>query len=157
MKNMHDESIPKDVIDQVKVKVEEIQTLMSPFFITLTTEQRQKMLKMGEKALSFVTNANSLSKEHPELIPSFITQEDFDIDVADATELLPLENNLLTLASQVNDTAMIAGSEAYNNALLFYNNVKLGAKNNVPGAKEVYDELKTHFPRRKRKVETEEV
>lgn len=152
---MHEESIPKDVIDQVKVKIEEIKTLMAPYFITLTSDQRQRILKMGEKALGFVVNANNLCKEHPELKPSFIAQEDFDIDVTNATKLLPLENNLEVLASLFNDTAMVAGSEAYNNALLFYNNVKLGAKNNVPGAKEVYDELKTHFPRRKRKTEAE--
>ena len=157
MKNIHDESIPSEVLEQVNTKVTEINDLLTPYLTTLTKDQRRTILKMGEKALSFVTNSNDLSKEYPELLPSFVTQEEFDIDVTDATQLLPLENNLTALASLINDTAMLAGSEAYNNALLFYNNVKLAAKNNIPGAKEVYDELKTHFPRRKRKTETEEV
>jgi hypothetical protein len=123
---------------------------------TLTKDDRRNMLKMGGKSLSFVTNAHDFSKEHPEFLPSFIKQDEFEIDVIDATQLLPLENNLTTLASQINDTAMLAGSEAYNNALLFYNNVKLAAKNNVPGAKEIFDELKIHFPRGKRKDESDQ-
>lgn len=155
MKNNHSISIPGEVVDQVNTKVDEIYELLKAYLITLTKEERRTILKMGEKALSFVSNANNLSKEHPELLPSFVAQEDFDIDVADATSLLPLENNLTALSSLINDTAMLAGSEAYNSALLFYNNVKLAAKNNVPGAKEVYDELKTQFPRRKRKEEVE--
>jgi hypothetical protein len=41
---------------------------------------------------------------------------------------------------------MIAGSEAYQAALMFYKSVKMAAAQDIPGAKAVYEELKTRFP-----------
>jgi hypothetical protein len=46
---------------------------------------------------------------------------------------------------------MVAESEAYQAALVFYSSVKVAAAQDVPGAKAVYDELKTRFPGGKRK------
>ncbi|GHU43561.1 hypothetical protein FACS1894190_14190 [Spirochaetia bacterium] len=46
---------------------------------------------------------------------------------------------------------MAAGSKAYQAALVFYSSVKVAAAQDVPGAKAVYDELKTRFPSGKRK------
>jgi hypothetical protein len=48
---------------------------------------------------------------------------------------------------------MIAGNEAYQAALAFYSSVKAAAAQDVPGAKEVYADLKARFPRVKRKQE----
>jgi hypothetical protein len=47
---------------------------------------------------------------------------------------------------------MTAGSEAYQAALVFYKSVKKAAAQDVPGAKTVYEELKTRFPGGKRKT-----
>ncbi|MDR2408410.1 MAG: hypothetical protein LBE13_09920 [Bacteroidales bacterium] len=51
----------------------------------------------------------------------------------------------------VDDTEMTAGSEAYQAALVFYHSVKTAAAPAIPGAKAVYEELKTRFPSSKRK------
>lgn len=44
-----------------------------------------------------------------------------------------------------NDTIMMAGSEAYIAALMYYNSIKRVAAENVPGAKAIYDDLKVRF------------
>ena len=155
MKNIHDESIPQEILAEAKTKLDEVNALLETYLTTLTKEERIALPKMGEKSLAFVTKANEYSKQHAELRPSFSTQDEFDIDVADATGLLPIESMLNQLASQVDDTAMLAGSEAYTQALIFYNNAKMAAKNNVPGAKEVYDDLKSRFPGSRRKSNIE--
>ncbi|MDR0721667.1 MAG: hypothetical protein LBF75_02570 [Treponema sp.] len=41
---------------------------------------------------------------------------------------------------------MVVGSEAYQAALVFYQSVKMAAAQDIPGAKAVYEELKTRFP-----------
>ena len=41
---------------------------------------------------------------------------------------------------------MLAGSEAYGNALTVYGNIKFLAKNKQPGAQTAYDELSVRFP-----------
>jgi hypothetical protein len=55
------------------------------------------------------------------------------------------------LDENASDTEMTAGSEAYQAALVFYKSVKMAAAQDVPGAKAVYEELKTRFPGGKRK------
>jgi hypothetical protein len=67
-----------------------------------------------------------------------------------------IKDILAQLLIQIKDTIILAGREAYTHSLLFYNNAKLAAKNNVPGAKEIYDDLKVRFPgngRRKSQAE----
>jgi hypothetical protein len=48
---------------------------------------------------------------------------------------------------------MAAGSEGYQAALVFYKSVKMAAAQDVPGAKAVYEELKTRFPQRGKRKE----
>jgi hypothetical protein len=40
---------------------------------------------------------------------------------------------------------MVAGSEAYNAALVFYNSVKGASRVNVPGSEAVYNNLQQRF------------
>ncbi|WP_066630467.1 hypothetical protein [Labilibacter marinus] len=157
MKNNHEISIPKEILDEALNKLKEVNDSLAPYLSTLTNDERRSLPKMGDKTLSFVTKSYEFSNQHPELRPSFTTQEDFTIDVADATGLLPVTDILSKLISQVEDTAMLSGSEAYNHSLLFYNNAKMAAKNSVPGAKEIYNELKNRFPSRRRKVTEQEM
>ncbi|MDR1340305.1 MAG: hypothetical protein LBK58_09675 [Prevotellaceae bacterium] len=57
------------------------------------------------------------------------------------------------LSDSIDDTVIIAGSDAYQAALIFYNAVK-AAPAHIPGAKEVYSDLKARFPKVKyKKVE----
>jgi hypothetical protein len=55
------------------------------------------------------------------------------------------------LEEAIDDTEMAAGSEAYQAALVFYKSIKMAAEQDIPGAKAVYEELKTRFPGGKRK------
>jgi hypothetical protein len=41
---------------------------------------------------------------------------------------------------------MVSGSEAYQASLIFYNSAKMAARQDIPGAKAVYDELRKRFP-----------
>jgi GrpB-like predicted nucleotidyltransferase (UPF0157 family) len=75
----------------------------------------------------------------------------FDTDMTDATGLRTLHISAKQLSDDIDDTAMTAGSEAYQAALVFYNAIKAAAAQDIPGAKEVYADLKARFPRVKRK------
>ncbi len=156
MKNLHQSSIPQDVLTETLNKLNEVSNILSPYLLTVSKDERKGLAKMGDKSLAFVTEANQFSKQNPILRPAFSSQEDFDIDVADATGLLPVSALLEKLLNQVDDTALIAGSEALNHALMFYNNTKLAAKNGIAGAQEITNTLGTRFTRRKRKTEATE-
>jgi hypothetical protein len=158
--NKHNASIPEAVLTQVQAKVNEIMTLIASCMVPLTPAERQEMLKMGEKTLAFVEKAYAFATENPHLVPPYLDMDGFDVDFADAHGLWTLVNSIRQLYENVADTEMAAGSEAYQAALVFYNSVKVAAAQDVPGAKAVYEELKTRFPGRRwkgGKTETESV
>jgi hypothetical protein len=72
----------------------------------------------------------------------------FGADFSDAHGLWTLFNTVQQLEEGIGDTEMTAGSEAYQAALVFYKSVKMAAAQDIPGAKAVYEELKTRFPQR---------
>jgi hypothetical protein len=61
------------------------------------------------------------------------------------------------LEEAIEDTVMTAGSEAYHAAFAFYHNIQAAAKDDVPGAKAIFADLKTRFPGGKRGGTTETV
>jgi hypothetical protein len=100
---------------------------------------------MGDKSLAFVEKACELASVNPQFAPSYFNLEELKIDLADASNLLKLSNRLQQFSRKIEDTAMLAGSEAFTQALTFYNSVKQAARDNVPGAQPLFEELKKRF------------
>ena len=151
MGDRHSKSIPAEILSQVHELVNHAHTLLLPYVTPLTPDERRVMLKMGEKTLSFVEKAHDFAMQNPGLCPPYLDMAAFDIDFTDAHNLTTLNNITLQLHEFSDDTAMVAGSEAYQASLVFYNSVKVAAMQGVPGAKAVYEELRKRFPRGKYK------
>jgi hypothetical protein len=156
--NTHVQAIPQDVLIQAQTKIQEILTLLSPYLLALTSTERQGIPKMGEKTISFVEKAYDFAKQNPNLVPPYLEMAAFEVDFGDAHGLWTLHNAVVQLEEGIGDTEMVARSEAYQAALVFYKSVKMAVAQDIPGAKAVYEELKNRFPGGKRKVgETETV
>jgi hypothetical protein len=103
--------------------------------------------KMDEKTFSFVEKSYEFAVQNPHLCPPYLDMAVFNTDF----NLLALNNATLQLREATDDTAMTAGSEAYQASLVFYNSMKMAARQDVPDAKAVYEELWKRFPGTKRK------
>jgi hypothetical protein len=147
--NENTQAIPIAVVDEVMELIEEAKALMKPYVRALTPEQRRAALKMGEKTLSFVEHALELAVINPDLQPKFLNITTFKGNLDDAKNLMPLFITVQQLEEELDDTKMVAGGDAYKDALAFYNSVKYQAEQDIPGAKAVYDILKVRFPRGK--------
>ncbi len=152
MNNIHLQSIPEEVLAQIKTKLEEAIALVKPYAITLTPDDRKNMLKMGDKSSSFVEKALEYTKTNPEFVPPYVSIPDFETDYADSKNLIGSLSLVTQLNNAIDDTQLAAGSEAYHAALYYYSSVQQSASVNVPGAKAIYEELKKRFPN-KRKAE----
>jgi hypothetical protein len=158
--NQHIQAIPSTVLTQVQTKIDEARALLAPYMLALTPAERQGLPKMGEKTIGFVEKAYDFARQNPNLVPPYLELGAFGVDFGDAHGLWTLLNSVQQLEEAVDDTEMIAGSEAYQAALVFYKSVKMAAAQDIPGAKAIYEELKTRFPGGKRKsgeTETETV
>jgi hypothetical protein len=146
MENKHPQAIPAALLAENLTKMGEIATSLKPYLVNLTPEERRSLPKLGNKSLSFGEKAFEYAEANPELYPAFLNLEDFKIDMQDATGLRVLGITAQQISQGIEDTVMLAGSEAYHQALLFYGNVKTAAASNIPGAKTIYEDLKARFP-----------
>jgi hypothetical protein len=153
MEDKHVISIPPNVLAQAQANIDAANAALAPYLLPLTPEERHDLAKMGDKTLSFVEKAQDYAHKYPQFCPSYLDVAAFDTDMTDATGLRTVHISAKQLSDNIDDTVMVAGSEAYQSALTFYNAVKSAAVQDIPGAKEVYNDLKARFPRVKRKNE----
>jgi hypothetical protein len=150
--NKHTQTIPSTVLAQAQEKIDEAKALLTPYLLALTPAERRELPKMGEKTIGFVEKAYDFAQKNPSLLPPYLDLGAFGADFADAHGLWTLLNSVQQLEEGIDDTEMIAGSEAYQAALVFYHAVKLAAEQDIPGAKAVYEELRPRFPGVKRRT-----
>ena len=122
-----------------------------PGLVTLTPDERRAYLKMGDKSLAFVQKAQEYAALHPDLVPSFVDVAEMKKDIDAVIALQTIYRKLNELHSELDDTIMLAGSEAFTAALTFYNAAQSAAKHNVQGAKEIAGDLSIRFPGHKHK------
>lgn len=134
--------------EDLKAALEAVNTLdaiMKKYLIALSPIERKKKAKMGEKSVNFVEKVTEYAISNPELVPPYMKVEDLILDFKAVSDLTSIFRPTEQLSSGLNDTMLLCGSEAYTNALIFYNYIKQAAKDNVPNAKTIYEDLKKRF------------
>lgn len=137
--------IPPDVLQAGLQALTTFATIFKPYLKALTKEERKTLLKMGDKSIPFVEKVIEYTESEPEFVPPYMNAVELKNDFAAFTALNQVFRPLTEQASNVNDTMLLTGHDAYKVALQFYNYVKQAAKNNVPNAKSIYEELKKRF------------
>ncbi|PZF73483.1 hypothetical protein [Taibaiella soli] len=117
----------------------------------LTPDQRTAMLKMGDKTLAFVDKALEYARQNPNLVPQYVDIPEAEKDLALTRDLFHIYQKLTALTRSVEDAMMVAGGEAYEASLIFYNSVKGASRSNAAGSQAIYEEMQKRFPRRSKK------
>lgn len=151
-KNQISVEIPMAVIAEVNQKLQDCKALLAPYLQGLTTEERKSLFKMGDKTVATVQKVKSYMDTNPEFIPNYMDKTEFLKDEAVVTSLTPLVNLATQLASDIEDTLTIAGSEALISALLYYGTTKEASDKGVATAKPIYDDLSQRFVRKGNKT-----
>ncbi|WP_392530350.1 hypothetical protein [Nostoc sp. C117] len=133
---------PQD-IQEIKAALQTIQQKM-PFLVTLSTEERRKLVKMGDKSLAFVNNSVTAAQSNREILPATFNVEELVRDYQLASALTELLISIQQLTEQVDDTLMAVGSEAMTSSLTVYDYVKTASKK-TPGLKTVAEQLGERF------------
>ncbi|MDZ8095054.1 MAG: hypothetical protein RMZ42_24400 [Nostoc sp. DedQUE05] len=133
---------PQD-IQEIKAALQTVQKKM-PFLITLSTEERRKLVKMGDKSLAFVNNSITAAQSNREILPATFDVEELVQDYQLAAALTELLISMQQLTEQVDDTLMAVGSEAMTSSLTVYDYVKTASKK-TPGLKTVAEQLGERF------------
>jgi len=130
----------------VQQHLDAIRAALAPYLLSLTPEERKTMLRMADKTVAFVQKTADYATTNPGFVPAFVDLAELKQDTASMAALTPLRQQCDQLALDLDSTVMVAGSEAYGNALVVFGNIKFLAKNNQPGAQAAYDDLSVRFP-----------
>ncbi|MCO4293402.1 hypothetical protein NF867_11045 [Solitalea sp. MAHUQ-68] len=131
----------------IKSAMQVLTEKLGPHLLELKNNEARELPKMGDKSLAFVTKAYEYAKQHPEFA-HFLDVTEFEKDTVAVQALRELLTPLAQLHQKLEDTMLLAGSEAYTAALTYYGSVKEGNKRNVPNSKIIYDDLSLRFPGR---------
>jgi hypothetical protein len=136
-------SLSPEDMQQIKAALQTIQKKL-PFLITLSTEERRRLFKMGDKSLAFVNNSITAAQSNPDILPASFDIQEFVRDYQLAATLTELLIALRQLSEQVDDTLLAVGSEAMSSSLTVYDYVKTAAKK-TPGFKSLAEQLGDRF------------
>lgn len=145
--------IPQTVIDGVLQKLQDCKNDLAPYLQGLTADERISIFKMGDKTVATVQKTKSYVDTNPEFVPAYMDKTEFLRDEAVVSQLNPIANLASQLTTDVEDTVMIAGSEALYSALLYYGQVKEASNKGIPTAKPIYEDLSKRFSKRTKKKE----
>ncbi len=149
--NQISKEIPSSVLEEVTQKLQECKSALAPYLQALTADQRKSLFKMGDKTIATVQKVKSYLDTNAEFAPAYMNKEEFLKDEAIVSQLNPLANLAQQLASDMEDTVMLAGSEALVAAMLYYGPVKEAARQGIPTAKPIYEDLSQRFSKRSAK------
>jgi hypothetical protein len=143
--------IPEAIITSVLQKLTECKNELSPYLQGLTAEERHDLFKLGDKTVATVQKTQSYVVTNPEFVPAYMDVREFNRDYSVVNQLKPIEDLVQQLGVDVSDTRMLAGSEALQQALLYYGQVREADSKGVPSARAIYEDLQPRFSRKRAK------
>ena len=152
--NRYSSVIPPEVAEQAKDFFRQGAQVLAPYLINLTPDEKIQLPKMGDKSVPFVTKGAEYLRIPSTPAPPYLSPEDLVVDLNAFETIRQIRQVVQPLADMLDDTMLLCGSEAYVVVLAFYTYLQGAAKMNVPGAKTIYEDLSTRFPRRHTKKET---
>ncbi|MCD9856306.1 hypothetical protein LUD75_16400 [Epilithonimonas sp. JDS] len=131
-------------ITAVKTAYQTILTNLS-FLLGLTTEERSSLPAIDVNNKTFTEDAISAGVNNAALLPAYVSPTAMQTDLtlfSQLDELIALHNQL---GEKLQDTQLLAGSEAYVGALTLYKLFASAAEAGVAGSDAVYNQLKQRF------------
>lgn len=151
MENRVHIEIPESDMTEIQYAIETLNKKLTPFLITLSSDDKRALPKMGEGTEPFVEKVLDYVKTHSNFNPPYLEVKNMEVDFNSVKELHSIITPLEKIIDRIKDTEMLAGSEAYVAALSYYNSVKMGMKLQLPEAESIYDDLKERFKRQGKK------
>jgi hypothetical protein len=138
-------SISKEDMREILDSIEKINLLL-PELISLSDEQVSSLPKVSSSTIDFVYETLELVDKYPNLIPEEIEIPEIRKDVELIESIKKILKPLKKLVRKLEDSAILAGSEAYLPSIAIHNAVKtVSAKSRNEQESTVSGDAKIHF------------
>jgi hypothetical protein len=134
-----------DLINKIRAIKEELN-----FLVKLNAEEKNNLLKLGDRLLPFVDKAKEILDMYPQIMSPLFNADEFRRDYNLMKNLTPMLNELNSLREALDDTIFATGSDCFTSALEIYSAVQMN-RDKIPGMDTIYQEMRNFFNRPKRK------
>jgi hypothetical protein len=131
-------------ITAAKAAIQTINTSL-PFLIGLTTEERIQLPAIDVSNKTFTEDAINAGLNNASLLPAYISVPNMQSDLSLFTQLDEIIVLVKQTLEKLEDTQLLAGSEAYTSSLMLYKLFGSAADAGMPGADAVVAQLKMRF------------
>lgn len=122
-----------------------------PFLIDFSPDERRTLTEMGDKSRAFVSRCVQIAQQDDSFLPKKFNVADFAKDHALSEALEPIRQQLAKLTELVEDSQLLAGSEAYIAALEVYHAAQRTGKGS--GLDDLIDQVGQRFSRRRKETQ----
>jgi hypothetical protein len=140
---------------------EQVQNLLANFSqeedvsSTLSPAERRRLVSAGVKNYGLIDKAYDIARDNPDFLPPFLSAQEIWQDMHDFEEVRQLVMVLEKFLQLANECMLVRGNQCFRDAIRVYGALKEMAKNNVPGAKPLFESLMSFFRKRRRPGEAE--
>jgi len=154
LENLISVGFTEEELQQLDTHLAAIEVIVKGKCVSLTPDERKDYARLGNKSENWSRKIIGYMQTQPEMTPAFIDEDETLRDYQARRELQPREARAKAVADMLNDTLLLVGSDLYHSCIAYYQNVRLLAKQDVNGAKTVYEDLAQQFPARRKKKTT---
>ena len=127
MENKIDATLSAADRDQILDLIRQIRQLL-PFTVDLSPEDRQTLVKMGDKSRAFVEGCLTLAESDESFLPRSFDVKEMRQDKELYDIMSPIATQLSRLFEAVGDTMMLAGSDLIMSSFDVYGNAQKNGK-----------------------------
>ena len=122
--NLISTSISQKEIDEILAAIERINKLL-PHLITLSNEEKASLPKVSFSNIDFVNEVLDMAEGNPEQVPESINIPEIRKDIELIESITKILRPLRQLEKKLEDSALLAGSEAYIPSLAIFNSMRM--------------------------------
>jgi hypothetical protein len=123
--NLISTSISEEQINEITRAIDRINAQL-PSLVTLSSEEISSLPKVSYKNIDFIHEVLDFADTYPDLIPPHIDVQEIRKDLRLIESLARILKPMKKLVKKLEDSTLLAGSEAYIPSLAIYNSVKAG-------------------------------
>ena len=131
-------------VTAVKNAIATINSTIS-FSVSLTTDERKTLPKISVANKSFTEDAINVLANNAALFPAYLDLNLMQNDIKLYQQLDELATVLRQTLERIEDTRILAGSEAYVAALTVYKMIGAAAAAGIEGTDTIYEQLRERF------------
>ena len=133
-------TISKEEVKKALNSIEAMKVVLNPYLAKLSTGERNRVHKLTADTIQFIKKTIDYTEAINTLTPNFIDVEELKSDYQTIRLLTEILGPLKQLCSDLNDTILLSGQEAYKSSLNYLYSKEEEAKDN-PEADIIYREL----------------